>query len=202
MQLGKGMKNVFFIAQFLVFSNNGLQNAFFWLAIGGAFLLIFSALLGGDHEIQIDGHGDIDHPDMDVGHGWHFRVLNLKVMAAFVTGFGACGAIASLSGASPFFTWASAIGGGLIMAIIANVIINFFYGQQSSSSYSDEDLLGKEGVVTLEIMKDKIGEVQIKLGSLNVNRSARSEDSSQIELGANIKVVNVARPLIVKKIVD
>jgi membrane protein implicated in regulation of membrane protease activity len=193
---------VFFIAQFLVFSNNGLQNAFFWLAIGGAFLLMISALLGGDHEIQVDVHGDIDHPDIDAGQGWHFRVLNLKVMAAFVTGFGASGALASLSGASPFITWACAIGGGLIMAVIANVIINFFYKQQSSSSYSDEDLMEKEGIVTLEIMKDKIGEVQIKLGGINVNRSARSEDGNLIEHGAKVKVINVARPMTVRKILD
>ncbi len=167
------------------------------LAVGGCLILLVSLLLGGDHDS--DFHADVGDVDHDIDHGGGHHWFSIKVLSAFATAFGAGGAIARSFGASLAWSLLIAFVSGLLIAIVADAIINLFYGQQASSAYSINDLTGKTGTVTLPILPGGIGEVRVTMGSTMATFSAKNQGEEGMNQGDTVVIISPGPPMIVKK---
>lgn len=173
---------------------------FLGIAGSGFFMLMIMLIFGGDHEVEFDHDFDIDHDvdlDTDSGHHW----LSIKVISAFMTAFGAGGAIAHIYGLSVGWSVLIGIGAGIIVAAIVETLLSFFYSQQSTSSYRVTQLAGKPGTVTLTILPGRIGEVAVQMADANIRKPARSQNpAEEIGQGESIVVVSAdASGLVVEK---
>src|ERR1035438_1971427 len=117
--------------------------AFAVIGMVGFFFLIVSALFGGDaagHDM--DHGGDADH---DAGPSW----FSTRVIAMFLTGFGATGAIARSYELSYPLSAVLGLATGLVVGFAGFQLIHFFMGQQASSTVQEEDMVGRLGSVTV-----------------------------------------------------
>ena len=182
--------------------------SYFTIAFGGFAVLALSVFFGGDSdadvEIDVDADVDIDaDADADVGIGGGgvgFHWFSVKVWAAFATAFGAGGAIARTRGVGTGWSLVIAVASGVVLGAIVNSMITFICRQQSSSSFSDQSFIGKEGEIVLGIRPDSIGRVRAQIGSTVVTRSARSEDGGEIVQGQRVEIVSAGAQFVVKKL--
>lgn len=161
----------------------------------GGGLLVASMLLGdlfegvfGDADIDISHDVSVD--DGGSGRGSGIRWLSFQTICAFATGFGGIGAIVKTQGGSDLIALLSAIAAGFVMMIIASFIINLFYSQQSTSTYSAGELVGKTARVVEEIRPGRFGAVQVDFRGQAVTRPARANtDQAALARGTQVKVV-------------
>lgn len=174
---------------------------FICLAVGGCLILLVSLLLGGGHDVDMESDMgmDIGH-DVGGGEGDH-SWFSVKVLSAFATAFGAGGAIALAFHASQLVSILIALISGVSIAVVADAIINLFYRQQASSSYSIQDLAGKTGTVTFPILPGGTGEVRVPMGSTAATFSAKAQDPTGINQGDMVEIISPGPPMIVKKVV-
>lgn len=176
---------------------------FIWIALAGFLVLFISMIFGGDTDTDVDVDMDMDadlDTDVDADGGGLPRWFSVKVLAAFTTAFGAGGASARAYGANDLWTYVVAVICGLMVGFAAEMIIQFFYRQQSTSSYRTDNLEGHQGVVTLGILPGGVGEVKLVVGSNTFCKPARCESGEEIKQGERVEVVFSQSPLIVKKI--
>lgn len=161
--------------------------------IGFAFLvisLIFGEIFDvvGDvaHDIVVEHEISMDHPEAGGPSPFSIRII-----AAFLTGFGASGAIASYYKMS----WIASSGIGLCFGLLTGAIvyslISAMYKQQAQSGVSLSEMINSSGVVTVAIPKDGIGQVSVVLKSSQSEHLAKSEDGSEVKDGTNVKIVRV-----------
>lgn len=163
-----------------------LMLTFLGVAAIGFLLLMVSLIFDTDGDMDTDVDVDADF-DADGGGGSHW--LSMKVICAFAVAFGISGAATEAYQDNLLLTFGVALFSGFCLGALANFIIAFFYSQQSSSSTSSKDLVGKQGVVTLGIMPGQYGEVQVRLGSTTISRRARCEDeTAEIRQGSVVEV--------------
>jgi len=164
--------------------------AFVCLALFGAGFLILSALLGGDHDVGVDHDVDAS-PDHDSDHesgGHHW--LSFKVLAGFVTLFGASGAIAKSFGATNTPSLIIAVCCGAVGGFFVEKLISFLYKQQSSSTFPISALIGSNGRVTQTILPGKFGEVSADHQGSPLAKAAKSTDpAEEIPQGTIVKIV-------------
>lgn len=160
------------------------------LAAGFVYITV-SALLGhiiGDHD---GGHGG--------GHGGHaghhgqdtISVFSPKVIAIFMVGFGASGAIGTYYGINVILATLSGIGGGIGLGALALGGLRLLYGQQVSSEVYIDSALGLTGIVTLAIPADGMGEVGVTVKGQYLTYFAASTQSIAIPRNTSVKVQQV-----------
>jgi membrane protein implicated in regulation of membrane protease activity len=169
------------------------------LAVGGCLILLVSLMLGAGHDVNLESDVgvDVDH-DADGGGDHHW--FSVKVLSAFATAFGAGGAIALSFHTSQVISLLVALICGVSIAVVADAMINLFYRQQSTSTYSISQLAGKTGTVTFPILPDGIGEVRVSLGSSVVTYAAKTQDSTGVKQGDTVLIISPGPPMIVKKV--
>ena len=170
------------------------------IAFGGFLILLVTLLFGGDADTDVDMDGDADGDfDHDGGAGHHW--LSVKVLSAFITAFGAGGAIARAYDASMLWSIVTGLVLGLIVGFVADFIIVLFYRQQTTSSFSVGKLAGKTGTVALPILKGKFGEVTVNYKGNSITRRAKNTDAEEeIGQGTLVEIVTAdASGFIVKK---
>jgi hypothetical protein len=159
------------------------------IALCGVLFLFFSAVTGHfeishdvsvEHEVSHDGHAE----KADAGPS----PFSLRVIAIFMTGFGSTAAIASSYNLSITISILIGLGAGIICGLIAYLIIRTFWSQQASSTVSQHDFVGSEGVVSVEIPEKGIGQVAIIVKSQQTYLSAHSCDAKVIEQGRTVIV--------------
>lgn len=156
------------------------------LAFAG-FLVVAGAFIFG-HDNDIDH--DVDH---DAGYevGGTLSFFSVRVLATFVMGFGAAGAIARYYHASYPVSSLVGIGAGIVLSALMYLVILLFVRQQASSVISAQSLIGRVGNVTVPIDKAELGEVGMSVGGEYKVYSARSRDQNSIQKGRRVKVVEV-----------
>jgi membrane protein implicated in regulation of membrane protease activity len=130
-----------------------------------------------------------DFFDHDVDHGPGF--LSSRVIAVFITTFGAVGAISVNYGLSP--ASASLVGAlsGLVMGAAMVMLGRFLYNQQSTSEVRTDDLLGQTCRVTVGIPSNGMGQVRCRIGEELVDKIAQGQDGAAIPENASVKVETV-----------
>lgn len=152
--------------------------------IGFVFLLI--TLIVGDifdsfgFETGLDGAGD--------GHGF----LDSRVLSVFVTAFGGVGAIGIQMGLSIVASSLLGLAGGIVLGGIVSLFARFLYKQQSTSSVTTTQLIGRTAQVTVSIAPGSLGQVSCRVGEERVEKLARARDNREIKAGAMVRVDEVA----------
>jgi membrane protein implicated in regulation of membrane protease activity len=147
----------------------------------GFFFLIVSALFGGH------GDHDMDH-GVDHGHdgpSW----FSTRVIAMFLTGFGATGAIARSYELGYPTSAGLGVGMGVLVGFAGFQLIHFFMHQQASSTVQEDEMVGQLGTVTVPIPSSGLGQVVLEVKGRRIFPSARASSDIAIEEGAQVKVV-------------
>lgn len=156
------------------------------LAFAGFLVVAGAFIFGHDHDVD----HDVDH---DGGYevGGTLSFFSVRVLATFVMGFGAAGAIARYYHASYPVSSLIGLGAGVVLSALMYLVILVFIKQQASSVISTESLVGRVGNVTVPIEKAELGEVGVSVGGEYKIYSAHSRDQSSIQKGRRVKVVRV-----------
>jgi membrane-bound ClpP family serine protease len=135
--------------------------------------------VGGAH---IDVGGGVDHPETSVPS------LSPVTVASFVTAFGAFGLIGlGLFNATAPWSLAWAVGGGVVMAVIAHFAFGYFLiAPQGSSEVRQKDIVGAIGEVITPIPADSVGEVAFVAQGARVTYPARSAAGTPIARGTTV----------------
>ena len=161
----------------------GLMTIF--LVIGGlGFLFLLISLVVGDifEAVGFDFGLDTSHD---------FGIFDSRVIAIFLTAFGGFGTIAVSLG------WGAAGGSlfGLLGGFAFGAIVFYFgkllYSQQSSSSVSAEDLIGRTAQVVVNIKPDGLGQISCLIGEEKVEKLARTVSGEEIKAGQLVRIDSI-----------
>lgn len=153
-------------------------------AVGFVFLLI--SFVVGDifdslgFETGLDGGAE--------GHA----LLDSRVISVFVTAFGGFGAIGIQMGLPIVASSLIGLGGGIFLGGVVSLFGRFLYRQQSSSSVTTAQLVGRSAQVIVAIAPGSIGQVSCRIGEERVEKLARARDNLEIKAGATVRVDEVA----------
>jgi membrane protein implicated in regulation of membrane protease activity len=153
-------------------------------AIGFVFLLI--SLVLGD---IFDSFGF--DADLDSGGEGH-ALLDSRVISVFITAFGGFGAIGIQMGLGVAASSFLGLGGGLIFGGLVSLFARFLYEQQSTSSVTTSQLIGRTAQVIVSIAPGSLGQVSCRIGEERVEKLARARDGREIKAGATVRVDEVA----------
>ena len=152
--------------------------------LGFVFLLI--SLVVGDlfdsfgFETGLDGVAE--------GHA----LLDSRVISVFVTAFGGFGAIGIQMGLSIVASSLLGLAGGVILGGLVSLFARFLYKQQSTSSVTTSQLVGRTAQVIVSIAPGSIGQVSCRIGEERVEKLARARDNAEIKAGVTVRVDEVA----------
>jgi membrane protein implicated in regulation of membrane protease activity len=152
-------------------------------AIGFVFLLI--SLVIGDIFDSFGFDTGLDGAD---GHA----LLDSRVLSVFVTAFGGFGAIGIQLGLSILASSLLGLAGGIILGGLVSLFGRFLYNQQSSSSVTTAQLVGRPAQVIVSIAPGSMGQVSCRVGEERVEKLARTRDNREIKAGATVRVDEVA----------
>lgn len=182
------------------------------LMVGGSTLLLVIMLLTGL------GHHDVTGAGHDVGHDLHFGhghdadfhgaelhggdisadgpgILGIRLILAFVIGFGVAGYIGWVYQWSFPPHWLVGIAGGLVAYIAIYQLLKVFYRMQANTLVSASRLVGVQGVVTSEILVGSVGEVKTtdpKTGQTHYLRAMFTDPEKAVKKGTRVTVLSVA----------
>lgn len=158
---------------------------FLGIASLGFVLLLISLVLGDIFEsfgFDVGGDGGFD------GHG----LLDSRVISVFVTAFGGFGAIGIQMGLSIAASSFMGLGGGVVLGGLVSLFGRFLYKQQSTSSVTTSQLIGRTAQVVVSIAPGSLGQVSCRVGEERVEKLARARDNREIKAGATVRVDEVA----------
>jgi hypothetical protein len=142
---------------------------------------------------------DFFEHDVDFDHGGP-GILSSRVIAVFITTFGAVGAIAMNNGMSAGPASGVGAGSGVVFAGIIYMFLRFLYGQQASSDVVASDLVGATGRVIVGIPPNGVGQIRVRLGEELVDKIAQARDGVAIAENTPVKVEEVlGETVIVRK---
>lgn len=161
----------------------GLTTIF--LIIGGiGFLFLLLSLLIGDlfEAVGFDFGVDASHD---------FGIFDSRVIAVFLTAFGGFGVIGSTLGCGSLVSTLFGLSGGFIFGAIVFYFGKLLYSQQSSSSVSENDLIGRTAQVIVGIKPDQIGQISCLIGEERVEKLARTANGEEIKAGQLVRIESV-----------
>ncbi len=153
-------------------------------AIGFIFLLV--SLVVGDifdsfgFDTGLDGGTD--------AHG----LLDSRVLSVFITAFGGFGAIGIQMGFGIVASSMMGLAGGVVLGGLVSIFARFLYKQQSSSSVSASQMVGRTAQVIVSIAPGNLGQVSCRVGEERIEKLARSKDNQEIKAGAMVRVDEIA----------
>lgn len=175
-----------------------------YLIVGGVgfLFLVVSFLLGEASDVvhglfEHDFHVDIGgHDVVDVTHDGEAHVgpsfFNMRVLAAFITGFGMVGALCMNYGWEPLPASLPGIGVGVVMAGAMYGFSALLYRQQGSSGYRPQELVGGVAEITVPIPENGVGQIATSVRDSSSYFTARSEDGGSIPTGQRVEIVGFA----------
>lgn len=162
----------------------GLMTIF--LIIGGiGFLFLLASLVIGDifDALGFDFGFDTSHD---------FGIFDSRVVAIFMTAFGGFGVIATVLGYGAVGGTLAGLLGGFIFGAIVYYFGRLLYSQQSSSSVSAEDLVGRTAQVTVNIKPGQLGQISCNVGEERVERLARTLDGEALKAGEIVRIHSIS----------
>lgn len=157
-------------------------------AVGFVFLIV-SLIFGEIFEF-------FDH-DVDMDHGPGF--LSTRVIAVFITAFGAFGAIAMSNGYSTGVSTLVGAGSGIVFGGLMTMFGKFLYGQQASSDVIASDLVGRPARVTVAIPANGIGQVRCRIGEELVDKIAQARGGMAIAENTAVEIEEVLGETVIVK---
>ena len=163
------------------------ENAFLICAfVGAGFLfisLIFGSLTGGLDSF-LESHG------IDIFHGSHDGpgFTDSRVLSTFLATFGCIGYLALTQGLPLLGATLAAAASGLILGGVVYYFARLLYSQQSNSSVTPQDLLGRPAQVTVSIPKGGVGMVSCLVGEERIEKIARTVDGGAIAAGTTVMI--------------
>jgi membrane protein implicated in regulation of membrane protease activity len=155
--------------------------------IGGVgFVFLLASLILGDIFEMFGGDADIGGDAVDFG------LFDSRVIAVFMTAFGGFGLIGAWSGFGAVSSSLIGLLGGVIFGGVVSAFGRFLIGQQSSSSVTDQDLIGRTAQVTVTIKPGELGQISARVGDERVEKLARSGGSEEIKPGTIVKISAIA----------
>jgi hypothetical protein len=146
-------------------------------------LLFVGEIFGGDHDFGHDG--DIG------GHDGGPSIFSIRIMAAFLTAFGAGGVIARYYDLSHVAASAIGIVCGVVMASIVYQFAKLLYAQQASSHLHLDRLIGASGEVSVSIPKGGVGQITISAAGERTEHIARTADGQAIARGVPVTITGL-----------
>lgn len=165
-----------------------------FLAIGGiGFLFLLISLIVGDvfEAVGFDF-------DLDASHD--FGLFDSRVIAVFLTALGGFGAIAVSSGYGALGSLLSGLIGGVLFGAVVFHFGKFLYGQQSTSSVSTADLIGRQAQVTVAIKAGQLGQISCRVGEEAVEKLARTATGEEIKAGALVRIDSIGSDSVIVSI--
>lgn len=152
-------------------------------AVGFGFLLV--SLIFGELSDLLGFHvGGADAS----GHGF----IDSRVVSVFITAFGGFGAIGVWSGLNTLASSLLGVVGGVVLAFVVSLFGRFLLSQQSSSSVSNKDLVGRTAQVVVAIPAGGVGQISCRIGEERVERIARTADGIEIKHGTLVRIEDIA----------
>jgi membrane-bound ClpP family serine protease len=171
---------------------------FIAIAIGAFLLIAGSFLLGGDHDSDHDA-GDAGH-EISAEHDATISIFSTKILATFLMGFGAAGALGMHYGANHLTASLIGLVCGAFLAALMYLVLGLFYRQQASSLVSASSATGNSGTVTVTIGEGSVGEVSLCVEGQYNTYSAVALDGQSIAKGQVVRVVRtMGSQLVVEK---
>lgn len=165
---------------------SNISSLMVFLAIGAiGFVFLLATLILGD---VFDSFGVDTGLDGTDGHGF----LDSRVISVFVTAFGGFGAIGIQMGLSIVASSLLGLAGGVVLGGVVSFFARFLYKQQSSSSVSTGQLIGRTAQVIVSIAPGSLGQISCRIGEERVEKLARSKDNREIKTGAIVRVDEIA----------
>jgi hypothetical protein len=146
-------------------------------------LLFVGEIFGGDHDLGHDG-------DLG-GHDGGPSIFSIRIMAAFLTAFGAGGVIARYYELSHVAASAIGIVCGVVMAGIVYQFAKLLYAQQASSHLRLDGLIGTSGEVSVSIPRGGVGQITISNAGERSEHIARTADGQAIPRGAFVTITGL-----------
>lgn len=162
------------------------MEALFWgCFIGGALFAVISAVLGDLIGSWLDGIFDFLSVDF----------LKPIITASAITSFGGAGIL--LDRYSGLGT-AAVVMLAIVIAVLLSVLVYFVYvkpmeNSENSTGFSESELPGKIGEVTVPIPAQGFGEVMVKQAGGNSLHIASSWDRKEIPAGTAVVVIETAK---------
>ena len=159
--------------------------------IGGLFLLL--SIFGGEVEgVDLDvGDADFDITDADVDVDSP-SIISIRTLATFFLAFGIAGIICINQGVGVWGQIAWGMGAGVVVTLLYFLVMKGMYAMQGSSISGAEDLIGKEGVVTIPTTESGIGQVRVlaKVGSTEY--TCAEKDGKKLKKNDKVTIVSSA----------
>ena len=164
----------------------------FSLVLGGGFLLlsVFGDLLGGDADVDMDGHLDFDHhlelnagADVDVDADSHVgaasKIFSLRTLVYSLAGFGAMGSVMTWVGiGGPVSTPLSALGVGAVSGAMVSLVFGYIRATESGAALGDSSYIGLSATVTLPLSSTAPGAIAVKRGNRRMSLRALPHETS------------------------
>ena len=176
-----------FLPQFTAFT------VFLAIAALGFVFLIVSLIFGEIFDF-------FDH-DLDIGmdHGGP-GVLSSRVIAVFITAFGAFGAIGVNNGLGPGPASGVGLASGVVFGGVIYGFLRFLYGQQATSEVRTAELVGQAARVVVGIPANGMGQVRCRIGDELIDKIAQSQDGGPIPENTPVHIEGVlGETVIVRK---
>lgn len=164
-----------------LFASISALTVFLGIAAVGLVFLVISLLFGelfesfGLHDgsgAGLDGHGFIDS----------------RAVAVFVTAFGGFGAIGIRSGFGVVPSALLGLASGFLLGGAVALFARFLLAQQSTSSVSGLQLVGRTAQVTVTIPAGGVGQISCRVGEERVEKIARSRGGAEVKSGTLVLV--------------
>ena len=148
-------------------------------------LLFVGEVFGGDHDVGHDG--DIGDHDASGGPS----IFSIRIMAAFLTAFGAGGVIARNYDLSHIAASGIGIVCGAVMASIVYQFAKMLYSQQASTDLRMTGLIGSHGEVSVAIPQGGVGQITISAAGERSEHLARARDGMAIARGLTVTITGL-----------
>lgn len=172
----------------------GLMTIFLAIGALGLIFLLISLVVGDIFDVLGIDFG------LDASHD--FGIFDSRVIAVFLTAFGGFGAIATTFGYE-------AVGGslfGLLGGAAFGAIVFYFgkllYSQQSTSSVSTENLIGRTAQVIVGIKPDALGQISCRIGEERVEKLARTRNGEEIKAGQLVRIESIGSDSVIVSVED
>ena len=182
---------------FLVIGGIGFLFLMVSLIIGDVFEALdldFGADADFDTDVDLDADVDFDadvDADLDAGSGSQIGILDARVISMFMTAFGFVGSFALYGGLGVLLSTFVGLGSGVIFGGLAFAFGYFLTTQESSSSVTDRDLIGRTAKVIVGIQPDSIGQISCRIGEERIEKLARTRDGKAIKRGETVFIEEV-----------
>ena len=156
-------------------------------AAGFVFLMISAAF--GEMFEHVDAIDDAGGPGF----------FSTRVMAVFVTAFGASGAVATYYGLGALPASLVGLGTGVVFGWAIAMFGRFLYQQQTSSDVRAHDLIGQSARVVVAIPSGGVGQIRCRIGEELVDKIARTRDGVPVNENTSVRVEEVLGEVVIVK---